>query len=111
MVRNNAISGCCSNRVLISSMTLPAGSNSVQPHRPEPGEDFLDFLARRRLRLLELIIHSKPLPFEAAQLMERQHVHAVDVAQARGEVRDLPDLLQVIRPAGYDYEANPGGPF
>src|SRR6516164_1815139 len=85
-------------------------SNDLQPRRAEPAEDLLDLLPRRRLGIPQLILHPKPFPFEAAELMERQHVHALDVAQPRREVRHSSDLAQVVRPAGHDYETDPDGP-
>src|SRR6185503_17322902 len=105
IVRNSAISGCCSSSVLIGSMTLV--SNRLQSGRAKSGDGFVGRRTRGWLGVPEFIIHPELLPFEAAHLVKRQHVHPLNVAQSRRESRDALDLGHVIRPAGHEHETNP----
>ena len=82
----------------------------MEPGRAEAGQDLLDLLRRGGFGISQLILHPKPLPLETAELMEWQHIHALDVSQPGGEISHSPDLIQVIRPAGHNHEPNPGRP-
>src|SRR4051812_45224190 len=80
--------------------------NGRQSCRPQPREDFFDFFTGRWLGIAQFVIHAELLPLVTAELMKRQHVNALDVAEAGGEIGHPPDLIHVIGEAGYDNESD-----
>ncbi len=54
-----------------------------QPRRAKHAADALDDARRRRIEIAKLVVRTKLIPFELAYLMERQDVHAFDVAEPR----------------------------
>ena len=49
----------------------------------------------------------EPLPLEAAHLVERQHLDALDVAEPGGELRRLRQVVQVVGQPRHQHEADP----
>ena len=54
-----------------------------------------------------LVLHPQLFPLETAELMEWQHIHPFDIAQARGEICHLADFVEVVGPARHDDETHP----
>src|SRR6267142_2651392 len=82
----------------------------VHPFRPKPPHRLLHFLPRRRLGVMQYVIHSELLPFEFPHLMERQYIHALDVPKTPGEPRDLLYFIHRVCPAGHQDKTNPDAP-
>ena len=62
----------------------------------ELSADALDQPRRRRWDIIERVVKTEFLPFVAAHLMEWQHVYPRYVTEARGEHRDLIDIILVV---------------
>src|SRR6516162_3636775 len=84
---------------------------TFSPAAPEPGENLVNLVLRRRFSIPQLVIHFEFLPFIATELMERQHVHSLDVAELCGEVRHAPDFIHIVRKARHNDKPNPDRPF
>ena len=73
------------------------GSMNLQSDRAKHSHGLLGLLRRRRCRVLQLVFHAQPFPLEAAELVERQHLDLLDVAEAGGELGDPLDFVGVVR--------------
>ena len=64
-------------------------------------------LGRRRLDVLQRVVEAEPLPLEAAHLVERQHLDALDVAESGRELGDLRQVVSIVGQARHEHEADP----
>jgi DNA-binding NarL/FixJ family response regulator len=74
---------------------------------PEPANGLLDGVHGWRIGVFQLIGNPEVLPLEPAELMERQHVDSLDVAQARGKRRDSADGVGIVGELGHEHEPHP----
>src|SRR5262245_56358836 len=90
-----AVTGACA---LIDISGIAAAmqwvvSVGLEPRVAERLDGLVDQRLRWRLGLVELVLDSELLPLEAPELVERQHLYALHVAQIGGEFRDLADVV------------------
>ena len=79
--------------------------------RQAPGAEYrtgtLELLVCRLCGVLERIADAERVPFEAAHLMEGQHLDALHDAELRRELRNLRDVGRIIREPRDQHEAHP----
>ncbi len=76
---------------------------------PEDAADLFRQFCGRFRDILQGIIQLQFIPFESPHLVEREHVHAFHVAQARRMAGEFLNFFQIVRNAGYQHIPQPHG--